>query len=248
MKRLFPSRHSLAATVLALTTATALAGYQEDFSTVDEGTLLKDVPGWMVHYPPDATGEGAVCMLNAGYNGRGVRFSSKESFKITLPPAKIVSILEGHPSVKFKIRLIDDAYAAAQVVVGQSDGVNGFSVRFQGGNSQDSRDNTVRISTEGTNWGNGESKTLTEANWKPEVWYEVIISDIVPGASLRGTETKAKLSIREADNPGEFLVKDQEIGAVGTSGKFEFIDAIAIGNSGVRRAFDIDDITVSGDK
>lgn len=220
--------------------------YQEDFSSVSEGILLKEVPGWELHYPTDSEGMGAVCELSAGYNGRGVRFSSKDSFKKVLQPEESVSLENGEATVKFKIRLIDDAYAAAQIVVGQSDGVNGFSLRFQGGESEDSRDNTIRISTGGTDWGNGESEELGDANWQREVWYEVVISDIVPGPNFRGNDTKAKLSIYEVDNPDTFIVKDQDLGGIGRFGKFERIEAIAIGNSGVRRIFDIDDIIVSG--
>lgn len=227
-------------------TVHAADAYQEDFSSPEEGTLLKDIPGWELHYPTDSSGEGALCELSAGYNGQGVRFSSKESFKKVLTPEESVRLESGDAVVKFKIRLVDDSYAAAQVVVGQTDGVNGFSLRFQGGQSQDSRDNSIRISTGGTDWGNGESEELLEANWKPEVWYEVTISDIVPGPNMRGADTKAKLSIREVDNPDTYVVKDQDLGGIGRLGKFERIDAIAIGNSGVRRIFDIDDIVVSG--
>ncbi|MDR1282172.1 MAG: hypothetical protein LBK99_15330 [Opitutaceae bacterium] len=221
------------------------AVYTEDFPDAPEGVLLKNMPGWHLNYPLSASGEGAVVTARAGYRGAGIRFSLGETFIKILPEGRGV-LMEGAPvEFRFKIRLIDDAYAAAQILVGKNDGVNGLSVRFMGGKNGGVEDNMLRVSAGGENWGRGKSEDIAEARWRSEVWYEVILSNIRnTGPALNGESVTALLSVIEVANPQNVLVKDRPVSGVGAAGKFDRIDAIVIGNMGVRRVFDIDDISL----
>lgn len=217
---------------------------EETFSSVADGTPLDKLSAWSLHY-----GEGAVPMIlmAAGYEGNGVRFTSKANFRWTLKSAA-ESAPQGHDlELRFKLRVMadSDAYVMSQVMLGQTGGVNGLYVRFNGGTKDGWEDNFIEVSSGGANWGKAKFKTVPDSHWRKGEWYEVIISDIYLIGAGEGAPV-GKVRVKELDLKyvgAKTLVQDVPVACVG-AGQFDQANVIIIGNAGSGRTFDVDDISL----
>lgn len=209
--------------------------FEEGFTQAQEGAPLKDSAGWSVH-----NGAGsAQATVTAGFAGLGARVTGNEQFRLLIPEDKAISLTSGGGGeLRLKLRVMadNDGYTLTQVLLGQSDGVHGVSVRFNGGEHDGFSDNSIQVSTGGESWGKAAWETLPDSGWKRETWYEVVIAITAPD--------EATVTIREADS-GTALVDQHRAGVIGVLGKFTQLNAIIIGNGGTARAFDFDDISLS---
>lgn len=224
---------ALSLSMAALPAATPI--FEESFSQARDGSLLKENAGWSVH---NGTGEAQVSVA-AGFAGLGARVTGNEQFRLLLPEDKAISLESGGGGeLRLKLRVMadNDGYTLTQVLFGQSDGVHGVSVRFNGGTHDGSSDNSIQVSTGGESWGKATWETLPDSGWKRETWYEVIIAVTA--------SDEATVTIREADS-GAALVDQHRAGIIGSLGKFTQLNTVIIGNGGTARAFDFDDITLS---
>lgn len=217
--------------------------FEERFFSASEGAPLDKLPGWSRHY---GEGDTPLMLMAAGYEGFGARFAGKASFR-----REIEGVREGRRlELRFKLRVIaeNDAYGMSQVMLGQSGGVNGVFVRFNGGNKDGWEDNFIEVSAGGASWGKVRFEALPDSRWHKGVWHEVVVSGIgIDGA--RDGEEIGKVSIRELDTEnlaGKTLVKDAPLACVG-AGAFELADVIVIGNAGSARPFDVDDISLKAE-
>ena len=217
---------------------------EESFSSVADGTALDKLPAWSLHY-----GEGAVpvVLTAAGYEGCGVRFSSKASFRWNLKSAFDTERPGNELEMRFKLRVMaeSDAYAMSQVMLGQLGGVSGVCVRFNGGTKDGWEDNFIEVSAGGTNWGKARFQNVPDSRWRKGEWYEVIISGIQLNGAAEG-DPIGKLSIHKLDakaTDSKILAQDVPIACIG-AGAFKQADVVIIGNAGSSRAFDVDDISL----
>lgn len=223
---------ALSLSMAALHAATPV--FEEGFTQAQDGSPLKDAAGWSVH-----NGAGAAQVaVAAGFAGPGARVTGNEQFRLLIPEDKAISLESGGGELRLKLRVMadNDGYTLTQVLLGQSDGVHGVSVRFNGGTHDGFSDNSIQVSTGGESWGKATWETLPDSAWKRETWYEVVIAITAPN--------EAAVTVREADS-GTALVDQHQAGVIGKLGKFTELNAVIIGNGGTARAFDFDDITLS---
>ncbi|MFH1498827.1 MAG: hypothetical protein ABII82_13480 [Verrucomicrobiota bacterium] len=214
----------------------------ESFSSVSDGPPLDQMPGWEHHY-----GDGSVprVLTAAGYEGNGVRFSSEASYRLALESPAGVGRKYHAWELRFKLRVMaeNDSYIMSQIVLGQSGGVNGLSVRFNGGTKDGWEDNFVEVSTGGESWGKMQFGEVSDSPWRKGQWYEVVVSGIRLDGQRNG-ELVGKISINQLDTKNEdtkTLIQDVPVACVG-AGAFNQADVIIIGNAGSARTFDVDDI------
>lgn len=222
--------------------ANATWKFEESFSSASDGTPLDKLPGWSLHY-----GEGAapVILTAAGYEGRGARFTGKASFKRELGTVPALRGDGGTLEFCFKLRVMadSDAYVMSQVMLGQSGGVSGLCVRFNGGTKDGREDNFIQVSAGGADWGKVKFQNVPDSRWRKGVWYEVIISGIRPDGAAEG-DPAGKVSIKELDTDvagDKTLIRDAPVACVG-AGAFNQANVLIIGNAGSSRTFDVDDI------
>ncbi len=215
--------------------------FEESFASGRDGTTLADLSGWSLHY---GEGSSPLVLIAAGHEGLGTRFSSKVSFKRAIESAPVVGQQGPVLEFRFKLRVMadSDAYIMSQIMLGQSGGINGLSVRFNGGTKDGWEDNFIQTSAGGSNWGKARFQTVAGSRWHKNIWYEVIITNIRPGGSGEGYPI-ASLSIAELDTSGavgKLLVQNVPVGRIGT-GAFDKTDVLIAGNAGSARTFDVDD-------
>lgn len=215
--------------------------FEESFASESDGTQLDKLPGWSRHY-----GEGSVPLVltAAGYEGTGVRFSSKANFSRTLETPSILQDRAVQFRIKLRVMADNDAYVMSQVMLGQTGGVSGLYIRFNGGSKDGWEDNFIQVSSGGANWGKTKFQDVTNSRWSKGVWYEIVISDIRPNEAGEGAPV-GKVSVRALTDEAEskMLINDVPVGRVGT-GSFTQPNVIIIGNAGTARVFDVDDISL----
>jgi hypothetical protein len=212
---------------------------QESFSSVSDGTLLDKMPEWKLHY---GEGSAAQVLAAAGYEGNGVRFSSKTNY------SRALDSFTGGVELRFKLRVMaeSDAYVISQIVLGQSGGVNSLSVRFNGGNKDGWEDNFIEVSSGGESWGKTKFRKVPDSRWRKGQWYEVVVSGMRLDGQRNG-ELVGKISINKLDAKNEdtkTLIQDVPLACVG-EGAFNQADVVIIGNAGSGRTFDVDDIILT---
>ncbi|AHF94661.1 hypothetical protein OPIT5_23090 [Opitutaceae bacterium TAV5] len=238
---------TLFALVLICSTASTYAAgapwkFEESFASVTDDTPLDKLSGWGLHY---GEGSAPLVLTAAGYEGAGVRFSSKANFSRILESVPVTGQQDHALEFRVKLRVMSDsdAYVMSQVMLGQSGGVSGLYVRFNGGTKDGWEDNFIQVSDGGANWGKTKFKNVPDSRWRKGVWYEVVISYIQPNGTNEG-DPVGKVSIKELDTNNaadKTLIQNVPVGRVGT-GTFTQADVIIIGNAGTARIFDVDDI------
>lgn len=212
----------------------------EDFSTINRGSRLDTAPGWTVHY--GEVNKSSV-MLEAGFRGNGGRISDNAQFKRMIAPLELNGTKTGSFELAFKIRIMadNDAYTVAQITFGQSDGVHGLMIRFNGGEQDGWEDNYIELSDGGQSWSRIHYRAHRDVRWRKEEWHEVRIrGELVKG--LDGIHAPTVTILKIGDR-ADALATKLPIFPVGDVGRFERIDVVVVGNGGAKRVFDFDDLS-----
>lgn len=215
------------------------ADVKEQFLNVSEGALLSTLPNWT--HP--SSEEDTWTVTNLGADGGVMEAASKGAYHRVLTEKEWVQPGDTR-TFRYKIRFTgSDSWTSVQIDLLEAGGINGASLRFDGGESEGSGDNRVGLSESGSSWGNIQYR-WSEARWRPNVWYQVEITNvIVSSAGISGMVT-----IFDANNPAEKLVENQPLAAFGNPGSFKRIDTIAISSTGAARPFQIGNIELNATK
>lgn len=222
----------------------AQGAYSEDFNSVANDTVLAGYNNWTKINDNDV----AMVSASSGYSGSaGLSFPKVSQYRKNLTSAEKMTYSDGLLEFRGKIMIsaTDSSYIIPTITVAESDGVNGISVRFNGGTSSSDQDNTIGISSSGTDWGT-INYTSVPAAWKNNTWYEIVITGIQLLTTGNGLNVSAKLSVYEASNPSSILLDQVSINGFGTTnGSFDKIDAIIVTNAGGNRSFVLDDLSLA---
>lgn len=218
----------------------------DNFSSVStNGTLLSTVSGWS-----GGTGANTAAVSSAfGYGGlKGAEVPNNgESYALTLSGPNVYTAADGALQFKFNFRgnSAGDNYQQAQILIGQSGGVNALVVEFNGGTSNVSTDNSIRVSSgTGTSWGStGLGSPVANSAWVTGDWYEVTINFSL-SATGNGQSVIGTLSVYDLTN-SSYLVESTSIAGTGTTGgAFSTANVVQLKNNGSSRAFDVSDIRI----
>lgn len=233
------------AVVGPITSHAALVTVDNFSSVTTDGTLLTTVAGWS-----GGTGDNtAAVSSDYGYgDSNGARvLSNGESYALTLSGANALTAADGPLEFKFNFRGSSggDNYQYTQILIGQSGGVNGLVIEFNGGTNNTSTDNSIRVSAgTGTSWGNtGLGNSLANSAWVSGNWYEVTLSFSLSTTGNGQTVTGA-LSVYDLTSESYLLQNISVAGTGTTGGAFQTANTIQLKNSGSARAFDISDISI----
>ncbi|MFH1498826.1 MAG: PEP-CTERM sorting domain-containing protein [Verrucomicrobiota bacterium] len=231
---------------LGYTAAHAALATVDNFSSVTtDGTLLTTVSGWS-----GGTGANTASVSTEfGYgDSKGARIPSNgESYALTLSGGNALTAADGPLEFKFNFRGSSgaDAYQYTQIMIGQTGGVNGLVVEFNGGTSNASTDNSIRVSSgTGVSWSNvGLGSSLANSAWVSGDWYEVTINFSLLTTGI-GQNVTGTLSVYDQTN-SSYLIQNTSIAGTGTTGgAFNTANTVQLKNSGSARAFDVSDIRI----
>jgi hypothetical protein len=146
---------------------------------------------------------------------------------------------------RFKLRVmaVNDAWTGFMLRLGNGtdSAGSGLALRFIGGKRDSWNDNLIQISRGGQGWKNIQWSELPNSNWSKEHWYQVSVMDI-DLADTRQGETAAWLTVTDLSTDGEDLVFEEPVGRIGASRGEDRIEMCVMGNTGVPREVDVDEI------
>lgn len=213
--------------------------WQDRFSQVSDGTALENVTGWS-HISGSSSW---LVSSDDGYTDQGIAINAAASrYDRTLSGSEIADFSENF-IYEAKVKLSnsgDDRYEVTTLNVWKSDGVNGFTVKFQGQSTLGPSDNRVGVSSGGTSWGN-VSYDYYNVGWQTGVWYTVRIYDFSLLASGAAGSRTAQVKIFETDHPLNVLLEPTQMTAYGNN-SFDQVDLLSIYYGGANRLASVDDI------
>ena len=213
----------------------------QDFTGVSDGTVLTTLPGWSLQAGSDS----ATVSATAGYSGPGASVGDVSQYKYAVPAEDTQTVSSSIAGYSVKLQLGGtNNYQQAQVLLGKHDGVNGLAVVFNGGTANTDADNFIQISSGGTSWGSVTYTSLDDLHWVSNDWYQVDFSNIALASSGFGSAVTGSVTITDLTS-GTVLLSDQPITGFGSSGTFDTIDQIIVGNKSVSRALHFDDLAVT---
>lgn len=240
-----PARsHLLAGLLITLAAHSASAAVitLENFAGVANGTALTSVPNWSLQAGSTDT---ATVQSAAGYSGPGATLNTQSLYRYAIPGASqmtVGSLLTGY-SIKIQLGNTNN-YQQAQVLLGKNDGVNGLAIVFDGGTSNVDSDNSIKVSSGGTNWGSVTYNTLANTQWQSDAWYQVDFTNISLVSNGYGSAVTGYVTITNLNTQIQ-LVSNQLVTGFGNSGTFNTIDSVVVGNKGTARQINFDDITAT---
>lgn len=243
-----PARsHLLAGLLITLTLAAhsvapAAVITLENFTGVANGAPLVSVPNWGLQA---GTTDTAAVQSAAGYNGPGANISTQSLYRYAIPAANqatVGSLLTGY-SIKLQLSSTNN-YQQAQVLLGKNDGVNGLAIVFDGGTNDTDADNSIKLSSGGTNWGSITYNTLANTQWQSNAWYQIDFTNISLVSTGFGSAVTGYVTITNLNTQIQ-LVSNQVVTGLGNSGTFNTIDSVVVGNKGSSRQINFDDITAT---
>lgn len=234
-----PLACSVALCVMSLSTSTAtLFGgeVKEKFTNISEGALLTTVPKWG---HANGTTDNWVLANFGGSEGGGFEASALGSYRRALSDSEALTMGSAPHTFSAKIRFTGStAYASVHIDLLKTGGVDGFGIRFDGGEADGASANSISVSEGGTYWGDVKYHVVDNAHWQSNVWYQIEINNLVLGpAGLTGTVT-----IYDKSNPSTKLVDNQAIAPYGVPGGVDKFDLISISSVGAERPFQMGDI------
>jgi len=214
----------------------------EDFTGVANGTALTSVANWSLQ---SGSPDNATVLTAAGYQGPGGNIDNVTLYKYAIPAGDVMTVASNVIGYSVKLQLsATNNYQQAQVLIGKNDGVNGLAVIFNGGTSNVDTDNTIQLSSGGSNWGSITYNTLASSAWKSNDWYQIDFSSIALTSTGLGTTVTGKVSITDVTTSTVF-VSNQTITGFGNSGAFNTINSVVVGNKATSRNIHFDDLTAT---
>ena len=193
--------HSLSLTVASVAMASTLSATPEvidNFSTVPDGTGVGSVDGWSF-----AVGDNtAVVEDGTGFGGTDVAYMIQDgAYDRNLTGEQLYTAADGTLGLNFDFAVVDttDAYRIFSVQALQNGGVNGFTIRFNGGTTNGSSDNYIQVTNgTGTSWSDIKLSAIADSAWTLGDWYRISMTfDLVSsgnGQNVGGTVTVYNLS------------------------------------------------------